>query len=479
MKNANLCWPLPENQNKCSAMLNKPKLKYIITVATLLVNLALVNSAVFAEEIPPIDCMIEPNIMVEISSPVAGVLDTITVDRSDEVKKGQVIATIKSDVEQVDVKISQEQLKLSKDIYTRSLELYRKKVITITEKDKSDNDKKISELNLQHAEANLRLRQIKSPIDGVVVKRHFSPGEFVESEPIIKLAQLDPLKIEVVSLVSNYGKIVKGMLARISPEFGDYQNLIAEVVVVDKVIDAASGTFGVRLELANKDHKIPSGLKCKVHFMSIKAGSAKSGMNNEKPVSESSVQTTVTETIADAESVSSTSAFIDKPLMCSSIGPYKNQAELNKLMVSLEADIQADMKRTDLRTETEVKTTYLVVSDKFDTLQASKVGMQKMKAAGVSDIAMINKNGKHLIALGLYSQKVSAIHRVKALQKKGYKAQITPKQKELKTYWADIVYSPASDKTITKIIPERYKKTCDESINLSLLNNEQNSTAMD
>jgi membrane fusion protein (multidrug efflux system) len=38
------------------------------------------------------------------------------------------------------------------------------------------------------------------------------------------------------------------------------------VTVVDKVVDAASGTFGVRLELPNPDLKLPAGLKCTVRF---------------------------------------------------------------------------------------------------------------------------------------------------------------------------------------------------------------------
>ena len=36
--------------------------------------------------------------------------------------------------------------------------------------------------------------------------------------------------------------------------------------VVDRVMDAASGTFGVRLELPNRDLKLPAGLKCTVRF---------------------------------------------------------------------------------------------------------------------------------------------------------------------------------------------------------------------
>ena len=226
------------------------------------------NTSAFAVEIAPIDCMIEPNVMVELSSAVTGLLETLSVDRSDEVKKGQIIATLKSDLEKVNVKTSEQRLKLRKSEHRRVVNLYREKAITASEKEKSDNDKKLSELELQHAQTDLALRQIKSPIDGVVVKRYLTPGEFVENEPIIKLAQLNPLKVEVVSPVENYGKIVKGMRARIYPEFGEHTNLTAEVVVVDKVVDAASGTFGIRLKLDNKDYAIPGGLKCTAHFLS-------------------------------------------------------------------------------------------------------------------------------------------------------------------------------------------------------------------
>ena len=48
-----------------------------------------------------------------------------------------------------------------------------------------------------------------------------------------------------------------------SPIGGLYK---AEVTVVDQIIDAASGTFGVRLTLPNPKNTIPVGLKCKIRF---------------------------------------------------------------------------------------------------------------------------------------------------------------------------------------------------------------------
>jgi biotin carboxyl carrier protein len=402
--------------------------------------------------------MIEPNLMVEISSPVEGVLETLAVDRSDEVKKGEVIATLKSDVEQLNVRISKERLKLSRAEYGRSIDLYRKKVITVTEKDKLHNEKRLYELDLENAEANLDLRRIKSPIDGVVVKRFFAEGEFVESEPIIKIAQLDPLKIEVISLVSNYGKIIKGMRAKIVPEFGDYPELIAEVVVVDKVIDAASGTFGVRLELANKDHSIPSGLKCKVHFLPDMIS---------KEIIES-LDDSLLETAVNNQGMLLEETSQNDELICTSVGPSKEQKELEQLIDELGQDI----KQTEFRTRSETKTSYLIVSDEFATSQAAEAGMKEMKAAGVKDIAIMKKDRKNRIALGVYRQKISAEKRVNDLKAKGYNVQMKPRHREIQTYWADMLYKPASADVVTVMIPDAIRKSCDESIKLSLLNNE-------
>ena len=64
-----------------------------------------------------------------------------------------------------------------------------------------------------------------------------------------------------------FGSVKPGMLGevRFRPLLsGAYK---ARVVVVDQLIDAASGTFGVRLELPNPGNQVPAGIKCKVRFL--------------------------------------------------------------------------------------------------------------------------------------------------------------------------------------------------------------------
>jgi multidrug efflux pump subunit AcrA (membrane-fusion protein) len=66
--------------------------------------------------------------------------------------------------------------------------------------------------------------------------------------------------------VSLYGRIKPGMTGEVVPEKPIEGRYSARVKVVDRVVDAASGTFGVRLELPNPQGAVPAGVKCKVRF---------------------------------------------------------------------------------------------------------------------------------------------------------------------------------------------------------------------
>ena len=100
----------------------------------------------------------------------------------------------------------------------------------------------------------------------MVIERYVSPGEYVNSQPLLRVAQIDPLRVEVIVPAQMFGRIFPGMTAAIVPELPQYGEQIATVTIVDKVIDAASSTFGVRLELPNAEQQMPSGLKCLVRF---------------------------------------------------------------------------------------------------------------------------------------------------------------------------------------------------------------------
>jgi len=214
-----------------------------------------------------LECLIEPHVTVEFGSHTPGVLAEVLVDRGDHIKKGQIIARLKSGVEEAEL----QQIRTVLDFARRKDERYKglssENLIARQDKDEIETDMRKLEKQLQEAEERLKLRTIRSTIDGIVTERKLYAGAYVgENTPIIKASAIDPLNVEVVVPLRLYGSIKKGMKAEISPEEpvgGVYKG---SVTIVDQVMDAASGTFGVRVELENRQYLIPAGIKGKIKF---------------------------------------------------------------------------------------------------------------------------------------------------------------------------------------------------------------------
>lgn len=212
------------------------------------------------------DCLLEPSMEVKVSSVVPGVIDTITVDRGDLVKKGQVLMTLKSSVEKASVDLIRARAEFTQRKAQRFKDLYSKNLISVHEKDEILTDARVAQMELKEIEETLKLRTVVSPIKGIVTDRKNAEGEYVGYKPIMTLASVDPLNVEVIMPVEQFGLIQKGATARVYPDAPAGSGYLAKVIIVDKVIDAASGTFGVRLELPNPEHNIPAGMNCLVQF---------------------------------------------------------------------------------------------------------------------------------------------------------------------------------------------------------------------
>lgn len=99
------------------------------------------------------------------------------------------------------------------------------------------------------------------------MERFKSVGEYIEDDPLMRVARLHPLNVEVILPVEYMGQLEAGDRAEVTPVLPDYPKQIATVILVDPVADAASGTFGARLTLPNPDLELPSGLRCRLAFL--------------------------------------------------------------------------------------------------------------------------------------------------------------------------------------------------------------------
>ena len=251
------------------------------------------SQPLMAKEYTDLDCLVKPEMYINVSSPVDGVLEAVLVNKSDSVEKGQELAKLQSSVEAANVEIAHQEAQMDNLIHAKQLRyqyalrkkerignLFKGKVSSTQDYDEAVTevelaktellqtklDKKKNELKLEMAKAQLEQRTIRSPIKGIVVERYLMPGESVDNQPILQLAKIDPLLVEVLAPAELFDKVTRGMAVEVTPDFPANSHYKATVNVIDRIIDAASGSFTIRLALPNPDDKLIGGTKCVARF---------------------------------------------------------------------------------------------------------------------------------------------------------------------------------------------------------------------
>jgi RND family efflux transporter MFP subunit len=207
------------------------------------------------------------------------------------VRAGQPLAVLRADVERANLGVAETRARLEADIgaATANLVLARQRLertqqlhaVSFVSRQALEQANAEHEVALQrlaqakeHAEvlarelgvvkAQLSLRTLRSPFQGVVVDRFVNAGERVEEKPLLRIAMIDPLRVEVMLPVAHYGSIAAGTMLTVHPDLPNAEPVSARVTRIDKVIDAASNTFRIRLSLPNPGNKLPAGLRCRV-----------------------------------------------------------------------------------------------------------------------------------------------------------------------------------------------------------------------
>jgi len=261
----------------------------VLGAALITLGLASLNSHATAEQ--PLGCLIQPSQVAELGSPVIGVLRDVRVDRGDVVRGGQVLAVLRTEVEKASLDVARarsesesairaseadweynrlrleraEELRRQNFISAQALEQARAEADMARQRlEQSKEQRRVWEREQALAEAQLNQRVIRSPFSGVVLERYQNPGERVEEKPILKLANMNPLRVEVFMPVSRFGSIRPGTMLDVLPELPGAEARRAKVTRVDRIIDPASNTFRVQLQLPNPRLALPAGLRCKI-----------------------------------------------------------------------------------------------------------------------------------------------------------------------------------------------------------------------
>jgi len=239
------------------------------------------------------DCLIEPMVIAELGSSVRGIVSRIRVERGQRVKRGQTLVELDASVEragleeaearadtQGETQAREAELNFARQDFIRFEDMHAQRLAPAQQRDEALANRQVAGAALVQALENRRLSQlellrirreverraISSPIDGVVADVPVTLGELVIDDPVVRVVQLDPLRVEAVLPGRLFGTFSPEDEALVRAEYDDGLVRRATIELVDPVLDAGSGTFRVRLLLPNPEHAIVAGQQCRVRF---------------------------------------------------------------------------------------------------------------------------------------------------------------------------------------------------------------------
>ncbi len=236
---------------------------------------------------------LEGQASVEVASKVAGRLEEVAVRIGDRVARGGLLARVESrelaeqvrqadasfDVARATVRQREADLKFSQTNLERSRSLFERSLLPRQTLDDADARYQSSQAQLDLARAQfnqaqarldelkitLAATEIRSPVNGFVGKRLLDPGAFVSSNtPLLSVVELDRVRLVAYVVEKDLRRVRVGSAADVEVDAFPGEVFRGRVARVAPVLDPATRTAQMEVEVPNGDYRLKPGMYSRV-----------------------------------------------------------------------------------------------------------------------------------------------------------------------------------------------------------------------
>ncbi|VXC68287.1 efflux RND transporter periplasmic adaptor subunit [Massilia sp. 9I] len=231
---------------------------------------------------------INPVALVNVGSQVSGTVVELNADFNDRVRKGQVLLKLDPTIFNAQIRQAEASrasatanLKLAEANYHRNQQLVAQNFVSSTALDQSRREMDVARANVQlsqaqldRARADLNNSVIRSPIDGVIIKRTIDLGQTVAASfntPNLFQIARDLTKMQIDTSVSeaDVGALKDGLPARFVVDAypdREFHATMRQFRLAANVVQNVV-TYNVVLDVDNKDEMLKPGMTAQVRLV--------------------------------------------------------------------------------------------------------------------------------------------------------------------------------------------------------------------
>lgn len=244
------------------SVVTKEKHQRVVSVKT-----ATIAQADFVDAIEAVGTA-RANEQVLITSKYSDLVDDISFQDGDVVKKGDILVRLNSREEAAKVKELQANLAESVAQLNRFQDLFTKKATSKSIVDQQEAKTKAISAQLLSAKIKLNDLTIKAPFSGMLGFREISLGALIDvGDVITSLDDLDIIKVDFAIPERYLTTVSIGQTIEATNVAYQTQVFYGKVTSIDSRIDSVTRTLKVRAEIPNKKHKLRAGMLLNINII--------------------------------------------------------------------------------------------------------------------------------------------------------------------------------------------------------------------
>jgi RND family efflux transporter MFP subunit len=223
-----------------------------------------------------------PNEDVKVSALVPGRVLKVNVAEGDSVKQGQVIAELDRQplldqrrqaaaaVDTAKAALENARLNLQRNQQLFERGIAAGKEVEDAKKDMASTQAALDQANaaLNTADRQVERAEVRSPINGQIVKRTVSGGEQVDgtaAQPIVEIANLDHVELGANVPSEHLAEIRPGQTVQVSSDAYAGRSFAGTVLTIAPAVDPTTNAALVRIRITNSERLLKVGMFAEAH----------------------------------------------------------------------------------------------------------------------------------------------------------------------------------------------------------------------
>ncbi|MDR3713713.1 MAG: efflux RND transporter periplasmic adaptor subunit [Puia sp.] len=204
---------------------------------------------------------------VTLFAKTSGYMDKILVDKGDNVRQGQLLATIVSPETDQAYNAALADLQNKEKIARRDQALVQKEYISTEDAEASETSVKMAQAQVQSLKEQMQYKNLTAPFSGTVTARYADAGALVQNatnsqtsaQPVVTLSELDRIRIYIYVAQNDAAYLLVGYPAVITTTDNPDLQIKAKISRISGELDPKTRMMLVEIDIPNAKREIIPG----------------------------------------------------------------------------------------------------------------------------------------------------------------------------------------------------------------------------